>query len=142
MSYSVPIPITNLNYQPYTSQYAIVAIGERANIINGEQAERIGFDLSKPYELLVYDNDGNLVFEIDTEDEDTLPTHLAEYVCLRFEFEIDETFLPSAMKMVRSSGPNSRSCDQLEYAGTTYQGWSNEMLITEDYGKPCHIIFV
>ena len=142
MSYSTPIPITHTNYESHTSQYAIVAIGERATIINGEQAERIGFDLSKSYELLVYDNDGNLVFEIDTEDDDTLPTHLPEYVCLRFEIETVDTFLPSAMKLLRSSGPNSRSCHQLEYAGTTYQGWSNEMLITEDSGKPCHVIFV
>ena len=142
MSYSIPTPLTHTNYEPYTFQYAIVAIGERANIINGEQPERIGFDLSKPYELLVYDNDGNLVFEIDTEDEVTLPSPLPEYVCLRFEFETYETFVPSAMKMVRSSGPNSRSCDQLEYAGTIYQGLSKDMLIADVSGKPCHIIFV
>ena len=142
MSYSISMPLTHTNYEPHTSQYAIVAIGERAAIVNGEQAVRIGIDLSKPYELLVYDNDGNLVFDIDTEDEVTLPNPLPEYICLRFEFETDETFLPSAMKMVRSSGPDSRVSDQLEYAGTTYQGLSSEMLIADVSGKPCHLIFV
>lgn len=141
MSYSMPTPLTHTNYEPHISQYAIVAIGERGVIANGEQAVRIGIDLSKSYELLVYDNDGNRVFEIDTEDDVTLPTPLPHYVCLRFEFETDETFIPSAMKLVRSSGPDSRVSDQLEYAGRTYQGCFNEMLVTELSGKPCHIIF-
>lgn len=142
MSYSLPIPISYSNSPISHYQYTIHALGEGASFVDGNEYERIGIDMSKPYELLVHDDDGNLVFDFDTADADDQPEPSNQPVSIRFEVQTDKTFLPSAIKLLRTSGLNSRFADQLEYAGTTYQGSFNEMIIADVSGKPCHIMFV
>ena len=142
MSYSLPMPIIYSNPPISTPQYTIHVIGEGASFIDECKSDRIGIDMSKQYELLVHDDDGNLVFDFHTDDKEALPGVSSRPVSIRFEVQTNETFLPSAMKLVRSSGPNSRVTDQLEFAGTTYQGSVGDMIIAEGSGKLCHILFI